>query len=250
MESKYTCSKCNTELSIDQRQNHEMLCLYTPSMQELENLIPCELCNSLISIDDYSNHLSMCQNPPPNIPFSSNPYLVNNILTMSNLINNRNLSNINQIIIPPEEPCINSDAESGINSESDFIEDDNDSPNTNVTNIVNAISDLYDILGIDANVGFSDNVSDLLNVANGNADSYEDMINLSDQIGNVSKGIDINKVSTLEEKSLTCPICREDVDKVRITNCKHDFCDSCLNKWLSKNNSCPICMISLEANIK
>ena len=85
-------------------------------MQELENLIPCELCNSLISIDDYSNHLSMCQNPPPNIPFSSNPYLVNNILTMSNLINNRNLSNINQIIIPPEEPCINSDAESGINS--------------------------------------------------------------------------------------------------------------------------------------
>ena len=40
MESKYTCSKCNTELSIEERLTHEMLCLYTPSMEEMENLIP------------------------------------------------------------------------------------------------------------------------------------------------------------------------------------------------------------------
>ena len=248
MESKYTCSKCNTELSIDQRQNHEMLCLYTPSMQEMENLIPCELCNNLISIDDYSNHISMCQNHPTNIPFSSTPYLVNNILTMSNLLNNRNLANINQIIIPPEDSVINTEIEAEPEVES--IEDTNLSPNTNVTNIVNAISDLYDILGIDANVGFSDNVSDLLNISNGNEDSYENMINLSNQIGNVSKGIDINKVSTLEEKSVTCPICREDFNEIRITNCNHDFCNKCLNQWLSNNNTCPICMISLADNIK
>ena len=75
------------------------------------------------------------------------------------------------------------------------------------------------------------------------------MINLSNQIGNVSKGIDINKVSYIEVKSLMCPICREDVKEIRMTNCNHEFCDICLKKWLENNNTCPICMISLTDNI-
>ena len=48
------------------------------------------------------------------------------------------------------------------------------------------------------------------------------------------------------EKTELCPICREDVKKVRKTLCNHFFCDDCLRTWLSNNKTCPICLKDLS----
>ena len=74
-------------------------------------------------------------------------------------------------------------------------------------------------------------------------ETYEDLINLED----VEVGVtDINKVSTLDFKEITCNICSEDVKIIRRTKCNHEFCVNCLDKWLSTKKTCPVCMIELE----
>ena len=40
-----------------------------------------------------------------------------------------------------------------------------------------------------------------------------------------------------------CPICYKNFleDKMIQTDCNHSFCIECITKWLSKNNTCPLC---------
>lgn len=47
-----------------------------------------------------------------------------------------------------------------------------------------------------------------------------------------------------ESNQTMCPICYENYtssDTIIITPCKHEFHLFCLELWLSKNNSCPLC---------
>ena len=47
--------------------------------------------------------------------------------------------------------------------------------------------------------------------------------------------------------TITCSICLEDVDKntenkkIRLTLCGHYYCDTCIEKWLSSHDTCPMC---------
>jgi hypothetical protein len=47
----------------------------------------------------------------------------------------------------------------------------------------------------------------------------------------------------IEEDCADCPICMNTVrmSKATKTICDHVFCKNCLNKWLRRNNNCPIC---------
>jgi hypothetical protein len=38
-----------------------------------------------------------------------------------------------------------------------------------------------------------------------------------------------------------CPICLEKLLNCMTTKCQHQFHTLCLEKWLEKNSSCPIC---------
>ena len=53
----------------------------------------------------------------------------------------------------------------------------------------------------------------------------------------------------LTRKKNICGICLENKDKngklVKKTKCGHLFHQSCLNRWLSINNTCPICRVDL-----
>jgi hypothetical protein len=76
------------------------------------------------------------------------------------------------------------------------------------------------------------------------------------EVGNESKII-LNYIDTISlndiniilpiQKSLTdtdCAICIENIklnSDVRIMNCNHIFHTDCLDKWLIKNKTCPIC---------
>ena len=47
----------------------------------------------------------------------------------------------------------------------------------------------------------------------------------------------------LNIEKVECPICKGLVEesKTITTDCAHQFCYSCLDKWEEKNNSCPMC---------
>lgn len=47
---------------------------------------------------------------------------------------------------------------------------------------------------------------------------------------------------------ITCSICLEDLDddnvenkKIRLTLCGHYYCDTCIERWLSSHDTCPMC---------
>ncbi|KAG2690208.1 hypothetical protein I3760_09G176900 [Carya illinoinensis] len=93
--------------------------------------------------------------------------------------------------------------------------------------------------------------------------SYEDLLALGERIGNVSTGLSEDLISkclietiycssdqTQEEE--TCVICLEeyrDRDGVgTLKACGHDYHVSCIKKWLSMKNLCPVCKGSALAD--
>ena len=77
-------------------------------------------------------------------------------------------------------------------------------------------------------------------------DEYEELNNLGDQIGTVTKELDINEYTKEHNLENKCPICFENKDDNRITQCNHIICKDCMSKWLLRYNKCPICMIELK----
>jgi hypothetical protein len=58
------------------------------------------------------------------------------------------------------------------------------------------------------------------------------------------------KISKTEDK--VCPICLDKIkkgDKVSKLSCSHEYHHSCLIKWLSRDNSCPVCRCKIKNNI-
>jgi len=51
----------------------------------------------------------------------------------------------------------------------------------------------------------------------------------------------LNDVAPIINEKDNCPICLDDIDTVRITQCNHRFCDSCLSTWIQKSRRCPLC---------
>ncbi|XP_020270707.1 probable E3 ubiquitin-protein ligase HIP1 isoform X2 [Asparagus officinalis] len=96
--------------------------------------------------------------------------------------------------------------------------------------------------------------------------SYEELLALTERIGNVSTGISEETiVKCLKQRkyiSLTeetpsdvepCCICQEEYveeDEVGRLDCGHDFHTDCIKQWLMMKNLCPICKTTGIANIK
>ena len=79
--------------------------------------------------------------------------------------------------------------------------------------------------------------------------NYEALIELSNTIGVVEKGIThINKVAPKETTriEINCPICMDNTYDIRKTICGHSYCSNCIEKWLKTNIKCPVCMTTLD----
>ena len=83
--------------------------------------------------------------------------------------------------------------------------------------------------------------------------SYEQLLQLEEQVGNVNKGLSKEKIKNIPEKpfhkalfddNLECIICMENFEeneKVKQLYCGHIFHGDCIDKWLEKEKKCPFC---------
>ncbi|KAI3702814.1 hypothetical protein L6452_28566 [Arctium lappa] len=91
--------------------------------------------------------------------------------------------------------------------------------------------------------------------------SYEELLALGEQIGNVGSGLSEASISDhlktrtfgscnpkdpipADEEHNFCVICQtefEDQEKIGVLDCRHDYHSECIKKWLMVKNTCPIC---------
>jgi len=87
--------------------------------------------------------------------------------------------------------------------------------------------------------------------------TYEQLLDLGEQIGNVEKGVDQGDLQQLPIHTFTnaiskenseCSICQELYvlgDKIRTLPCFHNFHQRCIDPWLKTKTSCPVCLKSV-----
>nr|GEX44169.1 hypothetical protein [Tanacetum cinerariifolium] len=85
--------------------------------------------------------------------------------------------------------------------------------------------------------------------------SYEELLALEERIGNVNTGLTEENISKCMQQKIyvtedgqpdaePCCICQEEYkngDDLGGLECGHDFHTSCIKKWLSQKNACPVC---------
>tara|TARA_Y100000389_G_C17395034_1_gene482046 strand:- start:424 stop:1200 length:777 start_codon:yes stop_codon:yes gene_type:complete len=251
------CKYCDKEIKLSEKELHENYCLYTNQEDEYQDLIPCEFCDEFISFKDYEEHTKTCNNYSIIPLFDS---LLNTINNQRTTLTNQN-NNLNNLFTTFTESINNYSSQqnniSSINmSNLNLISNNNINHslnlfnNFNITNSINTISNTeepqFDGIFTFYNPSFMSSHNSAFNLSLFGENTYSDLINLSEEIGDVEIGIDdINKVSKIIKKIDMCPICRNDKEDLRILKCDHIFCDECIKKWLSKNKTCPICLKDL-----
>ena len=85
--------------------------------------------------------------------------------------------------------------------------------------------------------------------------SYEQLLQLEEQVGIVSKGLSKDKIKNIPTKpfhkalfddNLDCIICMEkfeENEKVKQLKCGHIFHGDCIDQWLEKEKKCPFCKV-------
>tara|TARA_B100001057_G_C22766194_1_gene917748 strand:+ start:337 stop:1020 length:684 start_codon:yes stop_codon:yes gene_type:complete len=219
-----TCVNCGEK--YDNIDEHQKNCKSSFISKEFENLIPCEICNTLVNFDDYNDHLNTCSSPLNNMIFQNGLFSIFNIPT-NNSVNYE--SEESQETLESDDNIVNQE-EYNINL------GNNNDLNNHILNIFGNIVENIE------NNSFSFN-SNIVNNLNLEEDSYENLNNISESIGDVNIGVaNIDKYLKNLDSKITCPICCEDFNSGVETVCNHQFCKDCITEWLNENNKCPICL--------
>ncbi|XP_022417506.1 E3 ubiquitin-protein ligase RNF165 isoform X3 [Delphinapterus leucas] len=106
-------------------------------------------------------------------------------------------------------------------------------------------------------------------------DSYEELLQLEDRLGNVTRGAVQNTIerftfphkykkrrpqegkgkkeegeeSDTDEKCTICLSLLEDGEDVRRLPCMHLFHQLCVDQWLAMSKKCPICRVDIETQL-
>lgn len=79
--------------------------------------------------------------------------------------------------------------------------------------------------------------------------TYEELLELQEKMGSVSKGLteqQLTRIRRLEAKGVdeVCSICYYNIkegEKIVQLPCRHYFHDQCIEEWLRKQKTCPLC---------
>ena len=234
------CKKCNKEISDEEYDSHVNYCDFVPKESEFNSLIPCEICNNYIEFSNYNTHIANCNNQ------SYYTQLFNNISQSINTLESYNPNNYSSINDNNENLEINDNNENletndPENQNENEIENQNENENQNyeqeyLDELINNMHNIMNTLITNPNI--------IINHAP--RDEYEELNNLSEQIGSVNKKLDLFEYTKEYNIINRCPICFEDKSNNRITKCDHIICHDCTEKWLETYNKCPICMVELK----
>ena len=161
-DTEYLCKYCNKKIEISKKDIHENYCIYTPKIEEYENLIPCEICGEFIEFDNFNSHMEICNRQPPNYSnFYSNIFNnslhdiyttpLNNTTIINNSNENQNL-NINNIFSNLENNTnlnnlfnqISQVTQNNIPSENNLFSS-MDNIQNNISSLTNVLNSLYQI---------------------------------------------------------------------------------------------------------
>lgn len=82
--------------------------------------------------------------------------------------------------------------------------------------------------------------------------TYEELLELEEKIGNVSKGLSSDQIDKIKMKMYSskiyrndkCIICQfefKESEQVKVLLCDHCFHKECLDEWLQNEKKCPVC---------
>lgn len=81
--------------------------------------------------------------------------------------------------------------------------------------------------------------------------TYEEMLELEEKIGSVSKGLSQEQIDKLpkkvhqeEDQDELCSVCyynAKEGEEITVLPCKHCFHSECIKEWLVKEKVCPMC---------
>lgn len=82
--------------------------------------------------------------------------------------------------------------------------------------------------------------------------TYEELLELEEKIGSVSKGLNKEKIDSIqvvkfrkkdypEDKCIICQYEFKEWEKVKLLKCKHCFHPECIDQWLMNQKVCPFC---------
>ena len=141
------------------------------------------------------------------------------------------------------------DLNNNINELYNFIDDYNDDFKDDYNEDIIYNEDLQEELAIKA---VEQQILDEL-CPNPDTMSYEQLLQLEDNLGSVNKGLSNEQIDKLpltkfKKKKFTenyqCIICMEEFEekeKVKLLPCGHIFHDNCIKQWLLKQKTCPFC---------
>ena len=84
--------------------------------------------------------------------------------------------------------------------------------------------------------------------------TYEEMLALSEQLGNVPTGLTSEEfrqipVCVVREET-ACSICMENIrlgsEAKKLPKCKHMYHVECIQEWFKGKNTCPVCLSSYK----
>lgn len=184
-------------------------------MQNYDNnneLVPCDNCNNMIPFDEYVNHANVCTNNNNFVDIQVHDMndFTDFINTFANITDQLQLSN-NNVSLTNMNIHINNSNYHDTNS-----------------NILHYFVNM---------LPFLINVDSL---------NREDVENMNNHI--INKESCYTVVSNQNDN--TCIICLEDGNNSNLTfvktECGHIYCKTCIDKWLSINDRCPLCMHQFE----
>lgn len=90
--------------------------------------------------------------------------------------------------------------------------------------------------------------------------TYEELLELEEKIGSVSKGLTEEqiqklpkKVYQLDQPEELCSVCyyhAKENEEMTILPCKHTFHSECIKEWLRKEKMCPMCKQEIITKIQ
>ena len=167
----------------------------------------------------------------------------NNTQQNININNDFNIDRIQELISTVNNDSMIINEVNNSDNEDDFSENNNDNSNLNTVVHINQLSNNQNIPTYDIDININNNMTDM---------SYENLSNLQNVPRSGVSENSLNNSTRLFINELRydfCIVCQSSFklnDIIRSLPCGHQFHQNCIDRWFLENNTCPICISTID----